>query len=718
MSHNVDLSLLIPDAEPLPPFADPVAARMRAAEVLLPPKRMQVAEAAERYRIVHNPGGGYTGPWDNAMTPYMVEPMNMLTSRLFEAEIFVGPAQSGKTDALILNWAGHGMVCDPADMLIVQTTKDQARDFSKRRVDRMIRHSPDILARTSQLKADNNVFDKIFRGGILTLGFPSIDVLSSKPIPRVAFTDYDRMTENVDGEGAPFDLGRTRTRTFGSAGMTLAESSPGRPVQKPKWTPPEGEPHRAPPTTGVLALYNRGDRRRWHWPCPHCGEYFEGEFDNLNWPDGASPEEAAQSVTMTCPANGCVIEPKHRKSMNASGIWVTEGCWIAPDGTARGTARSSSIVSYWLKGTAAAFSTWGELVKKYIEAVTDFETTGSEETIKTTTNVDQGLPYLPKAAEHEGSLEAQDLIDRAEDYSLRVVPDGARFLIASVDVQSNRFDVMIRAFGPGLESWVVDWFTIFKAPSAGGGDQPVDPATRLEDWGLLLTGVLAKTYPLADKSGVMSIARMVVDSGGAAGVTDNAYDFWRLTCRKHNKRRAVLLLKGTGAPTAPRFARRLPDSERKDRKAKARGEVPVGFFNSNLMKDALDAQLRREDEGAKRLHLSSDLLDDKPPHTFFEQATAEARQPDGKWKKTKARNEVIDLLVMSHAGALSLKADRIVWDHPKNTPGWARAWAENSMVEHVKTKTETDVKTDPSTPTKVKRQRHGNRRGGFVNSWR
>nr|WP_285222385.1 phage terminase large subunit family protein [Escherichia coli] len=21
-------------------------------------------------------------------------------------------------------------------------------------------------------------------------------------------------------------------------------------------------------------MYNRGDRRRWYWPCPHCGEYF------------------------------------------------------------------------------------------------------------------------------------------------------------------------------------------------------------------------------------------------------------------------------------------------------------------------------------------------------------------------------------------------------------------------------------------------------------
>ncbi|EFJ8350876.1 hypothetical protein AXD76_004796, partial [Escherichia coli] len=23
------------------------------------------------------------------------------------------------------------------------------------------------------------------------------------------------------------------------------------------------------------------DRRRWYWPCPHCGEYFQPVMDNM-----------------------------------------------------------------------------------------------------------------------------------------------------------------------------------------------------------------------------------------------------------------------------------------------------------------------------------------------------------------------------------------------------------------------------------------------------
>ena len=45
-------------------------------------------------------------------------------------------------------------------------------------------------------------------------------------LPRVLLTDYDRMPDDVDGEGSPFDLARGRTRTFGSRAYVVAESSP------------------------------------------------------------------------------------------------------------------------------------------------------------------------------------------------------------------------------------------------------------------------------------------------------------------------------------------------------------------------------------------------------------------------------------------------------------------------------------------------------------
>src|SRR5574343_35175 len=64
-----------------------------------PPERLTVAEAAERYRYLNNPGS-YVGYWDNSVAPYLVEPMEVLTSLEFIGMIFAGPARTGKALAL------------------------------------------------------------------------------------------------------------------------------------------------------------------------------------------------------------------------------------------------------------------------------------------------------------------------------------------------------------------------------------------------------------------------------------------------------------------------------------------------------------------------------------------------------------------------------------------------------------------------------------------
>lgn len=714
------MSAEIAAVEPLPRFRSAARLALDQVDILRPPRRMSVSAAAERFRRLKNPGGGYSGAWRNDQVPYMVEPADMMTSRRHEAVIFVGPAQSGKTAALIENAIVHAVACDPADMLVVQMSEVMARDFSRRRVDRMIREC-EILADRLDPQSDN-VFDKAFPGMLLSIGHPTIAQLSSRPIPRVLLTDYDRMPEDVGGEGAPFDLAQKRTQTFGSRGVTLAESSPGHAILAPKWKPDPTAPHEAPPTHGVLALYNRGDRRRWFWPCPHCGEHFEGAFKHLEFPSDASPDEAAAAVVMICPVSGCVIEPAAKAAMNAAGRWVAEGQRIE-GGEIVGRAPDRRIASYWLKGTAAAFQSWGGLVAKFLRAYQEYEKTGSEHALKTTVNTDQGEPYREKAADVEGTLEADELIEKAEAFPLRVVPVTARYLTASVDVQANRFEVLVRAWGQALESWVIDRFTIFQA---GEGDdaRPVDPARYIEDWSLLVDQVLDRRYRCA-VGGELQVVRMGVDSGGAAGVTANAYEFYRRR-RGTPEGRRLMLLKGASVKTAPRIVETFPDSKRKDRKAARRGEVPVYVFNPNLLKDETDAGLRRDEGGPRALHLTRALMSDAPPHVFFEEATAEQRRPDGTWQKVKQRNEALDLLVMSHAVALGLRAERIDWSSP---PSWGVLDGGNPYWRPTDEAAVPEIDAPPAdaapaethkpeTPAKRAAARRGRRRGGFVQSWK
>lgn len=596
---------------------------------------------------------------------------------------------------MALNWIAHSVVYDPADIMIVQTSNTTARDFSIRRVDRLHRHSPEVGSRLIARKDADNKFDKMYASGmLLTLSWPTINELSGKPIPRLWLTDYDRMTQDVDGEGSPFDLARKRATTFGNFGMCAAESSPGFMVSDPKWRPTT--PHEAPPTQGILALYNRGDRRRWMWRCvmPGCGLPFEPDFSLLNFPDSADAMEAAEMATMRCPH--CGTDYSHdptdglpgKHEMNRNGRWVRDGMSWTADGRMVGKPIRSSIASFWLKGTAAAFSSWKTLVFNYLSAMQELESTGQEEALKTTVNTDQGLPYVPRALDSGRS--PQDLEARAIDIGMRVVPLLGRFLVACIDVQKNRFVVQVHAICENRDIAVIDRFEIKKSErrDEDGERLWVNPGAHAEDWRLLTSEVMLRTYPLADGSGRrMAVHLTVCDSGGKEGVTANAYSFYRWLKNPKDETEVedgyswepnlaprFLLLKGASSPGAPRLRIDYPDSGRKDRSAGARGEIPVGFMNTQTLKDQLNHMLDRTEPGGRLIF--PNWLD----ATFFTELTVEVKDPKKGWINPRSyRNESWDLLVYCLAACMAprVRLDTIRFDDP---PTWAERWDDNSLV--------------------------------------
>ncbi|MEB5590114.1 terminase gpA endonuclease subunit, partial [Klebsiella pneumoniae] len=66
----------------------------------------------------------------------------------------------------------------------------------------------------------------------------------------------------------------------------------------------------------------------------------------------------------------------------------------------------------------------------------EYESTQSEETLKTVVNTDFGRPYLPRASLEQRKSEL--LERRAEDVPKRSVPDGVLFMTATVDVQGGK----------------------------------------------------------------------------------------------------------------------------------------------------------------------------------------------------------------------------------------------------------------------------------------
>lgn len=658
---------------------------LATAEAVRPPERLSVSEAAEKYRYVNNPGS-YVGPLRMSLTPYLREPMNTLTSLDYTGMIFVGPAQCAKSD-MSTSWLTYSVVCDPADFMHIGPTQAAVRDWQMRRVDKLYRDSEEVGKRRMPGKHNTSTYSTKFLSGMLyTNSWPSVTELAGKPIGRLWLADYDRMEDDIGGEGSPYDLASQRMKSFGRRGMCAAESSPSRVIKDPRWMPKS--PHEAPPTTGILALYNRGDMRRWNWPCVSCGTPFEPDFDLFTWPDLPDRLAAAEQVVLKCPH--CSHEYREhfheptntpgKRAMNERGFWLKDGQKFDHEtGEIVGDGVRSRIASFWLKGPAASFADWSDMVLKYLKAVDEFESTGSEEALKTTVNTDQGKPYLPVGIEAERLPE--ELKARAqESLGERVVPEDVRFLIATVDTQKTRFEVQIHGIRPHGDVVVIDRFKIKKSArlDEDGDPLPVNPGSYVEDWHLLIDKVLMPVYDLNDGSGRhMQVRMLAVDSGGSEGVTANAYEFWRqlrADPEGRNLHRRVQLLKGEARESAPLVRMEYPNAERKDRRASARGEVPVMMINVNAAKDLVNNMLGRLEPGGGMVYFPAWL-----PDWWYVELTAESRTAKGWVNPGNRRNEAFDLLVycMALCHSSKIRMPFIDWTNP---PPWADEWDNNDMV--------------------------------------
>ncbi|WP_447517015.1 phage terminase large subunit family protein [Escherichia coli] len=685
------------------------AARTDSGYILRAPRRMRVADAVAQYMRVPM-GAGNSVPWDPLVAPYVIEPMNCLASREYDAVIFVGPARTGKTIGLIDGWVIYNVICDPADMLIIQMTEEKAREHSKKRLARTFRVSPEVVSRLSPNKNDNNVYDRTFlAGNYLKIGWPSVNIMSSSDYKCVALTDYDRFPEDIDGEGDAFSLASKRTTTFMSSGMTLVESSPGRDVKDVKWR--RTSPHEAPPTTGILSLYNRGDRRRWYWPCPHCGEYFQPCGDVVaGFRDIADPVLASEAAYIQCPSCSGRILPEQKRELNGRGVWLRDGESINADGSRYGDPRRSRIASFWMEGPAAAYQTLSQLVYKLLTAEQEYETTGSEETLKTVINTDWGLPYLPRASMEQRKSEL--LEQRAEPVPSRSVPDGVNFLVATVDVQAGRhrrFVVQVTGYGSRGERWIIDRYNITQSlrGDSDGESQRIDPASYPEDWDVLLTDVFHKSWPLAsDPSQQMRLMAMAVDSGGEDGVTDNAYKFWR-RCRRDGLGKRIYLFKGDSIRRAKLITRTFPDNTgRTGRRAQAAGDVPLWLLQTDALKDRVNNALWRDSPGPGYVHFPDWL-----GSWFYDELTYEERSSDGKWSKPgRGANEAFDLMVYAEALVILYGYEKIRWP---DAPEWA---SRETWLECVPDSTEPSPSPEPvSTP--VKKQKRKKTVTDDVNPW-
>jgi len=574
---------------------------------LRPDPLLTVSEWANHHRMLSSRASAEPGRYRTTRTPYLQEVMDCLSpAHPAERVVFMKAAQVGATEAGN-NWIGYVIHHAPGPMLTVLPTVEMAKRNSKQRIDPLIEESEALrrLVKPSRSRdSGNTVLAKEFQGGVLVMtGANSAVGLRSMPVRYLFLDEVDGYPGDVDGEGDPVALAEARTRTFARRKIFIVST---------------------PTIKGLSRIereYEASDQRRYFVPCPYCRHRQWLKFERLRW-DKGKPETARYY----CEACEEPIAEHHKTSMLENGEWRAT---VAGDGKTAGFHISSLY-------SPIGWRSWAQIAAAWETAQ------GSDAAIKSVKNTELGETWV----ETGEAPDWQRLYERREDYRIGTVPSGGLFLTAGADVQKDRIEVSVWAWGPGKESWLVEHRVL-------EGD-----TSRAEVWNSL-SAMLSETW--SHSSGVqLALRRLAVDSGFA---TQEAYAW----TRRHSG--LAMAIKGTdrggalvGLPTAVDITvggKRLRRGVRVH--PVAGGIAKLELFN-NLRKDPpTDEELEfGVCYPAGFVHLPK--LDAEYCKQLCSEQLVTTRNRRGypvrEWQKMRERNEALDCYVYARAAAAVVGLDR------------------------------------------------------------
>ncbi len=579
---------------------------------LAPDPALTISQWADRHRVLSPRASAEPGRYRTDRTPYMRAIMDALSPTHPARRIVVmKSAQVGFTEGGN-NWIGYVIHHAPGPMLAVQPTVELAKRFSRQRIDPLIAESPVLRERVKPARArdaGNTVLSKEFPAGLLVItGANSAVGLRSMPARYLFLDEVDAYPPSADEEGDPVALAEARTRTFSWRSKVLIGSTP-----------------TIHGLSRIEREYEASDQRRYFVPCPHCGEMQWLKFERLKWEKGR-PETAHYEC------EGCDgrIEEHHKTAMLAAGEW-------------RSTAepQDPNTIGFHISAlySPVGWLSWADIARLSEAAPTDEAKRSFKNGVLGETWVETGE-----------APDWQRLYERREAWPLGTVPDGGLFLTAGADVQKDRIEVSVWAWGRGLESWLVDHIVIEGGPERA---QAWDELGRL----------LGRSWSHVNGSRI-GIAKLAIDTGYEAAAV---YSWARRVGQAQ-----VAPIKGVegfnrAAPVVGPSYVDVTEGGRKLRRGARLWTVAVATFKSETYRFLRLAVPTDEELSAGvafpagYVHLSRGTEAEWVKQLVAEQlVTVKTRRGFTRleWQKMRERNEALDCRVYARAAAWIAGADR------------------------------------------------------------
>ena len=562
---------------------------------LKPDPLLNISEWADKYRVLSQKASAEPGKWRTSRTPYLKEIMDCLSPYSgIERVVFMKGAQIGGTE-VGNNFLGYIVHLSPGPVMLVMPTVDGAKRTSKTRIDPMFAAIPELKCVISDRRskdASNTTLMKEFQGGVLVLtGANSAIGLRSMPVRYIFLDEIDAYKGDVEGEGDPVNLAIKRTSTFNRRKIFMVSTPTIQSVSRIEYE------------------YEQSDQRHYMVPCPYCNKRQLLKWKQIHWED-----DDPQTAVYICEYCGGIIEEHLKTWMLENGIWEKSN-------------PSSKIAGFHLSSlySPVGWFSWADAVKQFLDAK------NKDNLLKVWVNTVLGETWLEKGEAPEWQI----LFDKREDYQQELVPSGGLFLTAGADVQKDRIECEVVAWGRNRESWSVGYFII-------NGD-----TAREDVWNELTE--FSRRYFEHSSGAMLPISRFAIDSGFA---TQQVYNWVR-----KQPLNFAMAVKGTDSGVTPLGLPTKVDLNINGKKLR-RG-AKVWAVGTSILKSELYQFLRltqNEDESFPAGYCHFPKYDSE----YFKQLTAEQLvtkvvrgYQKREWQKTRERNEALDCRVYARAASIS-----------------------------------------------------------------
>ena len=374
---------------------------------------------------------------------------------------------------------------------------------------------------------------------------------------------------------------------------------------------------------------------RFHIDCPHCGLDHpltwggKDKAHGFKWEPG-KPE----TVRHVCPhCRESITQADYLKQCTPAdntwrvGAWVCEktGKRYGADRTWRDhmgmPCRPPRTLGLHTWSAYSPQRSWASIVREMLDAKVALEK-GDVGPMQLFVNETLGETWELKGdRSDEHALQERA---KAETFTLGTVPRGGLVLTAGIDVQRNRWEVAVWAWGRGLESWTVDHHVIEGNPASE------------EDWDLVTT-YLQRRYVQDWHGGSMGLSAITIDSSDQ---TQAVYNWVR---KSQHVLPCLRAIKGASEEHKPILGS-ASSQEVNWRGQKWPNGIKLWSIGVDSAKDLLLGQLGISKPGPGYVHMAPEL-----PREWFEQLTAEQRvmvrvagKDTYRWVPRRKRNEVLD----------------------------------------------------------------------------